>query len=90
MSVPRRVAWVTGIVGAGSLLVPQAALAYGGPGSIVSGIGALLAVLAAIVAAVFGFLWFPVKKLIRARGGDEDDPGGDRAGGGEAGEPVPE
>lgn len=40
-------------------------LAYGGPGSIVSGVGALLAALAAIGAAIFGFLWFPVKRLMK-------------------------
>lgn len=45
-------------------------VAYGGPGSIITGIGAFLAVLAALVAAIFGFLWYPLKKLIRAiRGG---------------------
>lgn len=47
-------------------------MAYGGPGSIITGIGAFLAVLAALVAAIFGFLWYPLKKLIRAvRGGPE-------------------
>lgn len=47
-------------------------MAYGGPGSVITGIGAFLAVLAALVAAIFGFLWYPLKKLIRAmRGGPE-------------------
>lgn len=61
-------------------------MAYGGPGSIITGIGAFLAVLAALVAAIFGFLWYPLKKLIRAvRGapeeGDEEaaPPSGDLA-----------
>lgn len=57
----------------GVLLVPGAARAYGGPGSVVTGIGALLAVLAAVVASVFGFVWFPVKRLVaKLREGDED------------------
>ena len=37
---------------------PDAALAYGGPGSVISGIGALLAAIAAVGAAIFGFFWF--------------------------------
>jgi hypothetical protein len=52
------------------LAIPMAALAYGGPGSIISGIGAFLAVLAALVASIFGFLWFPLKRLIRKVRGD--------------------
>lgn len=59
-----------------TLAVPVPALAYGGPGSVVTGIGALLAALAALAAALFGFFWFPVKRLVqRLRGGDdEEDP----------------
>lgn len=41
-----------------------AVLAYGGPGSVVTGIGALFAAVAALLAALFGFVWFPLKKLI--------------------------
>lgn len=54
--------------------LPRAALAYGGPGSVVTGIGALLAAIAAIGAALFGFFWFPVKRLVqKLRGEDETD-----------------
>jgi len=42
---------------------PDAAHAYGGPGSVISGIGTLLAAIAAVVASLFGFLWFPLKRL---------------------------
>ena len=42
---------------------PDAALAYGGPGSVISGIGTLLAAIAAVLAALFGFVWFPLKRL---------------------------
>lgn len=56
-----------------ALLIPGTALAYGGPGSIVSGIGALLATVAAIGAAVLGFFWFPAKRVLRSiRGEDEE------------------
>lgn len=46
-------------------LSPQTVHAYGGPGSIISGIGAFLAVVAAIGASIFGFVWYPAKKLYR-------------------------
>ena len=61
---------------------PQAAYAYIGPGGIISGIGALLAIFAAMVAAVFGFLWFPLKRLYRHIFGREEK-------GGAAGPPGP-
>jgi succinate-acetate transporter protein len=47
-------------------VVPDAALAYGGPGSVISGIGALLAAVAAILASLFGFIWFPLKRLYQS------------------------
>jgi hypothetical protein len=52
-------------VGLLSLGTPGAALAYGGPGSIITGFGALLAAVAAVFAGVFGFVWFPLKRLLR-------------------------
>jgi hypothetical protein len=59
------------------LFAPSALHAYGGPGSLVTGVGALLAVLAAIFAAIFGFLWFPVKRLVKKfrGGGDQEGVG---------------
>lgn len=62
----------TGVV---LILVPTKAVAYGGPGSVISGIGALLAAVAAVGAAIFGFFWFPVKRLyqkIRSKEGEGD------------------
>ena len=43
-------------------------LAYIGPGAGLSAIGALLAVLAAILAAIVGFVWYPIKRLLRRQG----------------------
>lgn len=60
---------------AAALLVPEAVHAYGGPGSVISGVGALLAALAAIVAAIFGFFWFPLKRLYRTLRDEEEDEG---------------
>jgi hypothetical protein len=54
-------------------IVPDAAYAYGGPGSVISGIGALLAAVAAIVASIFGFLWYPLKRLLRSTNDASDD-----------------
>lgn len=45
-------------------LIPSFALAYGGPGSLLSGIGSFLAVIAAVFAALFGFIWYPIKRLL--------------------------
>ena len=64
-------------VAATALLVPDAALAYGGPGSVISGIGALLAAIAAIGAAIFGFFWFPMKRLYQKLNGDEEEEEGE-------------
>lgn len=50
-------------VGAVVSFNPDAAWAYGGPGSVISGIGTLLAAIAALFAALFGFVWFPLKRL---------------------------
>lgn len=69
------------VVAAAALLpliaAPAPAAAYGGPGSIVSGIGALLAVVGAVAAAIFGFLWFPLKRLYRKLRGDEESGAGE-------------
>lgn len=54
-------------------LLPEPLEAYGGPGGVITGIGALLAVVGALVAAVFGFFWFPVKRLVRRIRGTEGE-----------------
>jgi len=56
-----------------ALLVPDAAMAYGGPGSVISGIGALLAAVAAVGAAIFGFFWFPLKRLYQKLNGEDEE-----------------
>lgn len=63
-----------GLVAAGLLCVavPDAAHAYGGPGSVISGIGAFLAAVAALLAALFGFIWFPLKRLYQTM--TQEDP----------------
>jgi len=44
---------------------PRPALAYIGPGTGMSAIGVFLAVVMGVVIALFGFLWYPFKRLLR-------------------------
>jgi len=48
------------------IMIPETVLAYGGPGSVISGIGAFLAAVAALLATLFGFIWFPLKRLYKS------------------------
>ncbi len=50
-----------------SLFWPVHAHAYIGPGAGVSAIGSLLALCATVVVAILGFLWFPIKRLMKKR-----------------------
>lgn len=43
------------------------AVAYVGPGAGLSAIGSLIALVGAIVVAIFGFLWYPLKRLMRKK-----------------------
>ena len=65
--------WILAVSAVG--LVPQAALAYVGPGAGLTAIGTLLAFLGAICLAVVGFVWYPVKRMMRrpAARGPEDE-----------------
>ena len=58
-----------------STLAAMPALAYLGPGGAVSSIGALLALIGAVLLAVIGFVWFPLKRMLsgKSRTVDEDD-----------------
>lgn len=48
-------------------LLPDAALAYIGPGAGLSAIGTAIAVIGAFVLLIVGFIWYPVKRLLRGR-----------------------
>ena len=43
----------------------QSVMAYIGPGGGLSAIGMLLAIVVGIVVAVLGFVWYPIKRLVR-------------------------
>ncbi|MGB5632771.1 MAG: hypothetical protein WBM44_18495 [Waterburya sp.] len=49
------------------VFLQQPALAYVGPGTGIAALGALLAIIAGVIAAIFGFLWYPIKRLLRKR-----------------------
>ncbi len=44
---------------------PRPAMAYIGPGTGMTAVGVFLAVVMGIVVALFGFLWYPLKRLTR-------------------------
>lgn len=46
---------------------PSIALAYIGPGAGISAIGTALALIAALVLAIVGFVWYPIKRLLGGR-----------------------
>jgi hypothetical protein len=52
-------------VAVSTLSFPTFAAAYIGPGLGLSAIGSLLALLAAIIVAIFGFLWYPIKRIMK-------------------------
>ncbi|MCS3861885.1 hypothetical protein GGP86_001666 [Salinibacter ruber] len=39
----------------------------------ISGIGALLAAIAALLASLFGFIWFPLKRLLQSTTDEEPE-----------------
>ena len=45
---------------------PRPAMAYVGPGTGMSAVGVFLAVAMGAVIALFGFIWYPFKRLLRA------------------------
>lgn len=56
------------MVAVGALGYAGAAAAYMGPGSGLAAIGALLSLIGAGVMAVVGFIWFPIRRLLRGKG----------------------
>lgn len=66
---------ILSIAVAAILVTPTSALAYIGPGGVITAVGAMLALLVAIIASIAGFLWYPLKRLLAwtkgIRGRDE-------------------
>jgi hypothetical protein len=49
------------------IAMPSTVFAYVGPGAGLSIIGSLLAFVSAIVVGILGFLWFPIRRMMRKR-----------------------
>jgi hypothetical protein len=45
-------------------VLPEYALAYIGPGAGISAIGTVIALLGAVLLAIVGFVWYPIKRLL--------------------------
>ena len=55
------------------LATAEPAYAYMGPGSGLAFVGSLFALVGAVFAGILGFIWYPIKRLIRAVRGNQDD-----------------
>lgn len=53
------------------ILLPNIALAYVGPGAGLSAIGTVIALIGAILLGIVGFVWYPVKRLLRGKNSAE-------------------
>ncbi|MEQ9037642.1 MAG: hypothetical protein RIE24_04745 [Silicimonas sp.] len=63
------------------LFWPSEALAYIGPGAGLSAIGTFVALVGALLLAIIGFIWYPLKRLIKRRKSDQAaDPVEDSSG----------
>ena len=49
------------------LIFPTTSFAYLGPGIGIGILAATLGIIIAILAAIFGMIWFPVKKLLKKK-----------------------
>lgn len=58
------------------LIAAAPAAAYAGPGAGLSMIGSLVALVGAVLAGIFGFVWFPVKRMLKKRKANETPPAG--------------
>jgi uncharacterized membrane protein len=58
----RRVVW--SVVAGAWIVAPPVAQAYIGPGAGISVVGTALAFLGAVIFAIIGFVWYPLKRLL--------------------------
>lgn len=71
----RRISWFTHSVAFAlylALALPEPAQAYIGPGAGITAIGTVIALIGAILLAIAGFLWYPIKRLLRKRAQGKD------------------
>lgn len=58
-----------------AMLAADPAQAYIGPGAGLTAIGTMLALVAALLLAIVGFIWYPLKRLLRRRAKPADVKG---------------
>jgi len=54
------------------ILLPSLAFAYVGPGAGLSAIGTVLALIGAVLLGIVGFVWYPIKRLLRGKKAKEE------------------
>lgn len=54
------------------LFQPQYLLAYVGPGTGMSAIGTFIAFVIGILVAILGFIWYPIKRLLKKKSNEPD------------------
>ncbi|MBU0553108.1 hypothetical protein KKB55_05875 [Myxococcota bacterium] len=57
-----------------SLITPLYAFSYIGPGVGLSALGSILAFIAIILLLIIGFIWYPLKKIIKKNRTFDHDP----------------
>ncbi len=62
-----RLTLVVTVIAAYVGLIAGPAMAYIGPGAGLTAIGTVLALVGAVVLAIFGFVWYPIKRFMRKR-----------------------
>lgn len=50
-------------------------MAYVGPGAGISAIGSFIALIVAVLVAILGFIWYPLKRLLKKNGSETDELG---------------
>ena len=61
----RRTFWLAALLI--GIVLPNSALAYIGPGAGLSAIGTVVALIGAFVLLIVGFVWYPMKRVLRGR-----------------------
>ena len=56
------------------LALPRVADAYVGPGAGLTAIGAVLSLVGAVLLSIVGFVWYPIRRLMRKRAGGQGKP----------------
>ena len=68
-----------------TLLTPCLSHAYVGPGAGLSAIGSVLALVGATLLLIVGFVWYPIKRLLKRRKESREESGDDSSSNSESG-----